>query len=252
MRLTRIQLDGCSDSWVVLVEDFMSSRNTTSAPPVSLDNLEGRKTHETGYCMTYCAAPSFFGKEKNASFRSAWKAQPAESAEIVVCNRRMRVSRKIALFGDRPYVFSGNTLEPRDMDEVPLFSAAMERIGGFLGAAEHRAQLGMAAETNYCLPTALVNWYASGKRERIGAHSDSVAGLVPEYPICCVSWGVQRRFVLTHKASKAKTKFWLKDGDMLIMGQSTQSTHTHEVPAPLKTEPREGKRISFTVRCYTQ
>ena len=35
MRLTRIQLDGCSNSWVVLMEDFMSSRNTTSAPPTN-------------------------------------------------------------------------------------------------------------------------------------------------------------------------------------------------------------------------
>jgi len=222
-----------------------------SGDEVCLESARSRLSPERGYGMQSCTR-SVFQKETTTSvFEQAWAARPDVSEDIVVYGKRHKVPRRIALFGVGGYAFSGNTMQPRSLDEVPLFTHAMTVIRRFLDRREHRCALGMSRDTNdnYATHVALVNWYDSQTKDKISSHSDSQIGLVPGYPILCFSFGVNRLFRLKAKRGGARTDIWVRDGDLLIMGGACQSEFSHEIPAPRKSEPITGRRISFTVRC---
>jgi alkylated DNA repair dioxygenase AlkB len=96
----------------------------------------------------------------------------------------------------------------------------------------------------------LQNWYLPD--DTIGRHADDERDLLPRWPIFSLSWGGTRRFVLRPKSQTTqKTEFWLKDGDLLVMGGRTQETHYHEVPKRRMTmDPTTGRRINWTIRAF--
>lgn len=106
----------------------------------------------------------------------------------------------------------------------------------------------------------LVNWYTPD--HTIGLHSDNEAEMDNSWPILSVSWGGPRRFLLRprqkkrYNNSKNNTKevaevheFWLKDGDLLVMGGKCQEEFKHEVPKFRTTKDGVVEdRICWTLR----
>jgi len=78
----------------------------------------------------------------------------------------------------------------------------------------------------------------------------------PDAPIFSLSWGGPRRFVLKPKKNVVgiARDFVLRDGDLLVMGGTTQKTHKHEVPKWRKTKDHflPGKRINWTLRAFVE
>jgi alkylated DNA repair dioxygenase AlkB len=92
----------------------------------------------------------------------------------------------------------------------------------------------------------LQNWYEP--ESTMGLHSDDEAYLRATFPIFSVSWGGSRRFLLRSKSSNEIKEFWLDDGDLLVMGGTTQKTHKHEVPKHRQKDASTSNRINWTIR----
>lgn len=90
----------------------------------------------------------------------------------------------------------------------------------------------------------LLNLYEHGGHS-MGAHADDEDDLDPAAPVLMVSLGATRRFVIKHRATKARHVLELEDGSLLEMGGDTNRVAVHEVPKTKKTvEPR----VSLTFR----
>lgn len=94
----------------------------------------------------------------------------------------------------------------------------------------------------------LANWYLP--HFSVAKHSDDEKMNRLEMPIMSVSFGDTRRFRFYSKDDGKLAKImFLKHGDLVIMGGTTQSTHKHDLPPMGKRESyKHGKRINFTVR----
>ncbi|KAF4323632.1 hypothetical protein BBO99_00002180 [Phytophthora kernoviae] len=156
------------------------------------------------------------------------------------------VPRYQMLCGDMgSYRFSGMTYEAQ-----PTFPQALEH------AVQHMQRIVVNPATNHSrLSGGLVNWYANGDHY-IGPHADDERDMIACSPIVALSLGATRRFVFTKKTSKsvhvdetavARLELQVEDGDLLIMGGTTQRTHKHAVPKMARCcDPR----ISITLRCF--
>ena len=86
----------------------------------------------------------------------------------------------------------------------------------------------------------------------IGAHKDKLTDLDPEAPICSVSLGAERPYVLRISPFPAQSttnqKLILKHGGLLVLGPKTNKEFYHTVP---KLEEACGPRISITMRKVT-
>ena len=100
-----------------------------------------------------------------------------------------------------------------------------------------------------------MSWYENGNHY-IGPHADDERDMMVCSPIVALSLGATRRFVFTKKASKIafeddeavpRLELQVGDGDLMIMGGTTQRTHKHAVPKMARC--REA-RISVTLRCF--
>ncbi|CEG50009.1 dna repair system specific for alkylated dna [Plasmopara halstedii] len=143
------------------------------------------------------------------------------------------------------YRFSGQTYEAQK--KYPL---------GLRHAVQHMQRMVEVPTTQHTrLTGGLVNWYENGKHY-IGPHADDERDMIVGAPIVALSLGASRRFVFTKKISKnahqndkavARLELQVGDGDLMIMGGSTQTTHKHAVPKMARCcEPR----ISVTLRCF--
>lgn len=96
----------------------------------------------------------------------------------------------------------------------------------------------------------LINQYQDG-RQYIGWHSDDESSLTPDMPIVSVSLGATRDFQLRpvkhyqEILGKETITVPLREGDILIMGGTTQKYYAHSVPKRLRVkEPR----LNYTFR----
>jgi alkylated DNA repair dioxygenase AlkB len=152
-----------------------------------------------------------------------------QQREIVLFGRRILQPRLIAWAGERPYRYSGQTLEARP------FGGALECL--------RRAVL---ERTQISCNHALVNRYRDGM-DSMGWHSDAEPELGPNPVVVSVSFGGARRFVLRHRQDRRKRpiELWLGHGCLLIMGGRFQHTHRHALPR----DPRiSAERINVTFR----
>lgn len=102
----------------------------------------------------------------------------------------------------------------------------------------------------------LVNWYMDGS-DKIGHHSDDQNGLVDGSPIFSFSFGMTRDFHIRPRASPKhglavhakKCDLSLGNGDIVIMGGTLQSTHTHAVPGRAVSRC-PSPRVNITIRCF--
>lgn len=104
----------------------------------------------------------------------------------------------------------------------------------------------------YSYNMCLVNWYDNGDHY-ISPHSDDERQLVPGSTIASVSLGATRKFLLAPKkgvdgiGDAVALKLDLEDGDLVIMGGTTQKTHVHSVPKDSKCE---SQRVNITFRVF--
>jgi alkylated DNA repair dioxygenase AlkB len=152
-----------------------------------------------------------------------------EARAIWLFGRRILQTRLVAWAGERPYRYSGQTLEPRPFS--PTLLRVLERI---------------EARTGERMNHVLANRYRSGE-DRMGMHADDEPELGPNPVVLSVSLGATRRFVLRAKrGGKDALRFALAlgHGDLLLMGGSCQHHFRHGVPAVKAA----GERISLTCR----
>lgn len=146
---------------------------------------------------------------------------PWERRNIVLFGREVAQPRLACWYGDRPYTYSGLTLEPRDFTD---------RLRELCGIAESRSA--------WRFNTVLANLYRDG-RDSMGWHADDERELGPEPVIASMSFGAVRRFRLRHRDTRETVEVWLEPGSLLVMRGLTQHCWTHDLPKTTKvTEPR--------------
>jgi alkylated DNA repair dioxygenase AlkB len=152
-----------------------------------------------------------------------------EQREVVVYGKRIMQPRLIAWGGERPYRYSGQTLEPR-----PLTPA----LGPVLEAVQLR--------THVPFNHVLVNRYRDGL-DSMGFHADDEAELGENPLVATVSLGATRRFVLRPRRGRdlEPLEYQLEHGSLLIMGGTCQRQYHHGIPR--QPSVRE-ERVSLTFR----
>lgn len=164
--------------------------------------------------------------------------------------KRVAFPRRTAAFG-LDYKYAGQTAQAKQMDEAP---AAMR------GTVSEWQSLAALTSHN----AALVNYYDAKDKEYIGAHSDNEKELVRHQPVVSLSWntaGHFRRFRFTVKrgVTGALQPDWgagpgvlhLHNGDLVVMGGTTQETHKHELMKPTNAlGENAGWRINVTLRAF--
>ena len=166
------------------------------------------------------------------AFEDVWSLRPAEPQHVVLYGKQLEIPRRQLAFG-RSYTFSGQTstahLAPQWLDAV---KDGVEKTtgAGFNGI--------------------LMNFYEGD--DYIGPHSDDEKQLVRGHPICTLSLGGARRFVLAEKQDKKKFEFVLNDRDVLMMHGKCQREFKHHVKKPLKKDAGSfrQRRVSITFRKF--
>jgi alkylated DNA repair dioxygenase AlkB len=152
-----------------------------------------------------------------------------EQREIVLYGKRIMQPRLIAWAGDRPYRYSGQTLEPRPL--TPSLRLVLE--------AAH-------ARTHVPFNHVLVNRYRNGL-DSMGFHADDEAELGENPLVATVSLGTTRRFVLRPRRGRdlEPLSYDLEHGCLLIMGGTCQRQYHHGIP---KQPAVRTERVSLTFR----
>jgi alkylated DNA repair dioxygenase AlkB len=153
---------------------------------------------------------------------------PWEQRAIVLFGREVLQPRLIAWAGERPYRYSGRTLEPRP------FTAELAAV---------RDQV--AADAGAPFDHVLVNRYRGGD-DSMGMHADDEPELGADPVVAAVSLGAPRRFVIQprRKGEAARKVVVLEPGSLVVMGGSFQHQFRHGIPRAAAA----GERISLTFR----
>ena len=153
---------------------------------------------------------------------------------ITVFNKKVNQPRDVGFFSDesKGYFYSGQVMESKPM--TPEMKNLLQILNEHYGAEYNGF---------------LVNRYQDGQ-DRVGAHSDSEAGLDPKSGVVAISWGAERIFRIREKVP-GKTGKILKDvitrhGFAIQMrGSDFQKNLTHEIVAEARVTK---ERISITAR----
>uniref|UniRef100_K3WHX3 Fe2OG dioxygenase domain-containing protein n=1 Tax=Globisporangium ultimum (strain ATCC 200006 / CBS 805.95 / DAOM BR144) TaxID=431595 RepID=K3WHX3_GLOUD len=176
-----------------------------------------------------------------------WGLHPPQHDTIKMFGKDVLMPRFQQVYGGTDYRFSGQTFAalPIPDDLEPCINAMRQLVM-------------TPIDTTFSLDFyrgILVNWYANGDHY-MGPHTDNEKALVPRAPVCSLSLGTTRRFVFTPKDSGLKEherlELMLHDGDLVVMGGTTQETHKHALPKMSNQKFAVGKRINVTMRCFRQ
>jgi alkylated DNA repair dioxygenase AlkB len=148
---------------------------------------------------------------------------------ITLYGRSIASPRLSAWHGDpgAVYSYSGLRLEPEPW--TPVLKIARERVEALAGTQFN---------------SVLLNRYRDGQ-DSMGWHSDDEPELGRNPVIASASFGAARRFLMQHKKQRLRREWLLEDGDVLVLGGSTQHYWRHHVP---KTRQPVGPRINLTFR----
>jgi alkylated DNA repair dioxygenase AlkB len=162
---------------------------------------------------------------------------PLRADHITLFGRDVPMPRLTSFHGDpgHAYTYSGRTFEPEPF--TPELASLREAL--------HRA-------TGIRYTTVLANHYRDG-HDSMGPHSDDEPELGPsrdDIRIASLSLGARRRFVLAPKkprdtALAPRFALDLGEGDLLLMGGTTQRHYRHSLP---KTQRDVGPRLNLTFR----
>lgn len=161
---------------------------------------------------------------------------PLHQERLVLFGREVRTPRLTSLHGDPgcEYAYSGRRFAPQPW--TPELSALRDRVSRVAGVAFN---------------TVLGNLYRSGE-DSMGRHADDEPELGPsqdDIRIASVSLGARRRFIMRHRATGKRWVLELGEGDLLVMGGTTQQHYQHEVP---KTRKHVGPRLNLTFRVVVE
>lgn len=157
---------------------------------------------------------------------------PLHTEEVVVFGRRHPTPRLVSWHGDPgcTYAYSGRTFAPND------WTPALRRLRDAL-----------CRETGVRFNSVLANYYRDGS-DAMGRHADDERELGPaphDVRIASVSLGARRRFVLEPRGAGEPLELALGEGDLLIMGGTTQRGFVHRVP---RTARPVAPRLNLTFR----
>jgi alkylated DNA repair dioxygenase AlkB len=152
-----------------------------------------------------------------------WKHEP-----IKLFGKYILQPRLTAYYGDKPYTYSGITMQPLPWNNALLeIKSIIEPLAG----------------VNF--NAVLINLYRGGN-DSIGWHSDDERDMAQGSVIGSVSLGATRRFIFRRRDNhKIKVEFNLAQGDFLIMSGKTQQYWQHQVP---KSSKITESRINLTFR----
>lgn len=220
--------------------------------------------------------PKFCPPPSPKNFREFWKHHPTKRHSLLLFGKAVQENRYSQMYsvvsaqastnGLSHYKYSGTTrpclpCDPEQRDEkfiMDLCSAAdqfIPRIKDTNGTTLAPARIpanGQQENEEEIYNCCLVNWYTPD--HTIGLHSDDEPEMDTSWPILSLSWGGPRRFLLRPKSPaiqsvQAVHEFWLKDGDLFIMGGKCQDEFKHEIPKVRTTKDGVvGNRIGWTLR----
>lgn len=174
-------------------------------------------------------------EEVTPDFRELWELHPREKGKVLIYGKYRETPRWHTSYLQN-YNFSGQTLSP-----TTSLPQSIKKILDFVNLSE---------EVKY--NQVLVNWYLDGSHY-IGSHSDDERQLVNNSNIFSLSLGSTRKFRMRDKKTREIVKdLNLSDGDIVVMGGTTQKEFKHEiVKIQGKKAPKVGKRINITFRKFT-
>jgi alkylated DNA repair dioxygenase AlkB len=171
-------------------------------------------------------------------FDRLWKLSPFQKPTGMIFGKPVTFPRFTKACG-RDYSFSGQVNEAEPTTSAP--------------GIEHYLSWMIDANLN----GVLVNWYDAVHGDYIGPHSDDEKQLDVDAPIVSITFCSDnvhfRRFRLKpKKANGEQIEIELRNGDVVIMGGTCQSTHKHEIMHPRKKVANEctGRRINVTLRRF--
>ena len=178
------------------------------------------------------------------TFNEEWELHPPERHLLKIFGRIVSEKRWSQSWGVS-YAYSGSTNAGRPISPDSRVAQLLQTVNDWVQQAA-AGDFGMQRPYNACLE----NWYEPD--DTIGRHADDERDMRKGLPIFSLSWGGTRRFVLRAKANtNQKTEIFLQDGDLLVMGGTTQETHYHEIPKRRVTmDPPTSRRINWTVRAF--
>lgn len=173
--------------------------------------------------------PGFFSKQEADNYLLALESEiPWKQEPIILFGKKIMQPRLTAWMGERPYTYSGITMQPHAFD--PTMLAIKKKLEAF-------------ARTEF--NTALLNLYRNGS-DSMGWHRDNEKELGPEPMIASFSFGAVREFQFRHYQTKEHLqKIPLEHGSLLLMRGQTNHFWEHRIP---KTSKPLSSRINITFR----
>ena len=174
--------------------------------------------------------PNFFSKlESDILFKELKENISWKQESMNMYGKKINFPRLTAWYGDndKPYSFSGITLNPDPWSETLL---------------EIKNKIEPKAEVIF--NSVLLNRYRDGN-DSISWHTDAEKELGKNPVIASVNFGETRTFQLRHIETKEKLEIELGNGSLLIMQGELQHFWQHQVP---KTSRKVNERINLTFR----
>lgn len=174
--------------------------------------------------------PNFFTKQESDFLFNLLKINVLWKQESMnMYGKRVDFPRLTSWYGDndKPYSFSGITLDPNPWTKELL---------------EIKAKIEPIADVNF--NSVLLNRYRNGS-DSISWHTDAEKELGRNPIIASVNFGATRNFQLRHIETKEKIDIDLSHGCLLIMQGELQHFWQHQIP---KTTKPVNERINLTFR----
>lgn len=138
--------------------------------------------------------------------------------EAVVFGKRIQTKRKVAWYGDHPYLYTYSNTTKKALPWTPELLALKQKAEELTGTV-----------FNSCL----LNLYHDGQ-EGMAWHSDNEKSLGVNTVIASLSFGAERKFAFKHKNTKAMLALQLEAGSLLVMQGTTQTYWLHRLPPTTK------------------
>ena len=178
----------------------------------------------------YLFIPNFFSiEEGNYLFSRLDSTISWKQEKMNMYGKEVLFPRLTAWYGDsdRPYSFSGITLNPLPWTEVLL-----------------KIKKKIETKTSAIFNSVLLNKYRDGS-DSISWHTDDEKELGKNPIIASVTFGGTRNFQLRHRDTGEKINLELSHGSLLIMQGELQHFWQHQIP---KTKKQVDPRINLTFR----
>jgi len=156
---------------------------------------------------------------------------PWETDTYIIHGKRVSPSRKTYMYGPS-YTYSGNKKEGHQFTRQISYTA--EYISSKLNLPPNYF--------NACL----LNLYPDGDSS-LAYHKDNEPEMEKDSLIVSFSLGETRKFYLKNDSTKKVEKFFVEEGDILIMEPLCQKEWTHSIP---KEKKKVNPRISLTFRKF--